>query len=145
MDSSETSVATTNIHSKLRNIIPLSRTSRNIVEEWGLSPSPADTRLLHTLRKTLKHLTTALSTVRQHVEKPRANKGITYPATDSDDRSLDYRLFKSLWDSLTVLAESRLIGIIRNRKHLVDALAGAISRHRAHSAATPTHTQAALQ
>jgi hypothetical protein len=44
---------------------------------------------------------------------------------------------------LTDLEQSRLLGIIRNMKRLVEALPGAVSHHRAHSAATPTHAHAA--
>jgi hypothetical protein len=62
---------------------------------------------------------------------------------DSNAKSHDYRLFKSLLDSLIDLEESRLLVMIRNKKRLVEALLGAIGRHRAHSAATPTHSLAA--
>ncbi len=41
------------------------------------------------------------------------------PDTDHTARTQDYNLFKSLLDSLTVLAQSRLVGIISNRKRLV--------------------------
>ena len=42
--------------------------------------------------------------------------------------------------ALTDLAQSRLLGNIRNMKRLVEALPGAVNRHRAHSTAIPTHT-----
>jgi hypothetical protein len=35
-------------------------------------------------------------------------------------RTHDYNLFKSLLDSLTDLAQSRLLGFTRNKKHLLD-------------------------
>jgi hypothetical protein len=98
-----------------------------------------------TLLRTLAHLTTALSTVCPPVEQARANRGAIDPDTDSHAKSHDYRLFKSLLVSPTTLARSRLLGIDRNMKRLVETLPRAFSRHRAHSAATPTHTQTALQ
>ena len=93
-----------------------------------------------TLTRTLDHLTAASSTVRPRVDLASANKGISQPITDSDARSHDYRLLKSLLNALIDLEQSRLLGISRNRKRLVEALPRAIRRTRAHSAATPTHT-----
>jgi hypothetical protein len=58
---------------------------------------------------------------------------------DHNAKSHDYTLFKSLLDSLTDLAQSRLLGIIRHRKRLVDALPGGVRRHRAHSDASQAH------
>jgi hypothetical protein len=98
-----------------------------------------------TLTRTLDQLTAAFSTVREKVDHTSASKGTSQPNTDSDAMSHDYRLFKSLLDAFTVLAQSRLLGIIRNRKRLVEALSGAVRRNRAHSTATPTHTKAATQ
>ena len=98
-----------------------------------------------TLLRTLVHLTAAFSTARPLADQARASTGTTQPTIDSNARSHDYRLFTSLLDSLTDLAQSRLFGIIRNMKRLVDALPGAVSRHRAHSAATPPHSQAATR
>ncbi len=98
-----------------------------------------------TLSRTLVHLSATFSTARPLAEQARANTGTTQPTIDSNARSHDYRMFKSLLDSLTDLAQSRLLGIIRNMKRLVDALQGAASRHRAHSAATPPHSQVATQ
>ena len=54
--------------------------------------------------------------------------------TDHTAKARDYILFTSLLDSLTDLAQSRLIGIIRNRKRLVEALPEKSSDTRAHSA-----------
>jgi hypothetical protein len=61
-----------------------------------------------TLRKIFEHNIAALSTVRSHVEQAGSSRGITDPATDSNARSHENRLFKSLLDSLTDLAQSRL-------------------------------------
>jgi len=77
-----------------------------------------------TLTKTLEHLIAAFSTIRPNVERSRANKGASSTVTDHNVRTHDYNLFKSLLDSLTDLAQSRLLGIIRNQKRLVDALQG---------------------
>ena len=54
-----------------------------------------------TLIRTLDHLTAAFSTVRPTVERSRASRGATSPATDHNARSHDYNMFKSLLDSLT--------------------------------------------
>ncbi len=64
---------------------------------------------------------------------------------DHNAKTHDYTLFKSLLDSLMDLAQSRLLGIIRNKKRLVDALLGGVSRHRAHSGASPAHHLATSQ
>jgi hypothetical protein len=61
-----------------------------------------------TLIATLDHLTATFSTVRHHVEQARASMGIFNPATEYTARINDYNLFKSLLDSLTDLALSRL-------------------------------------
>ena len=63
----------------------------------------------------------------------------TIAVTDHTARTHNYNLFKSLMDSLTDLAQSRLFGIINNRRRLVAALPGSDRRHRAHSAAGPPH------
>ena len=75
-----------------------------------------------TLTKTLDHLTSAFSAVRPFVERLRASRGISGPAMDLNAKAHDFTLFKSLLDSITDLAQSRLLGILRNRKRLVDAL-----------------------
>ena len=75
-----------------------------------------------TLTRTLDQLTTTFSTVRPTVERSRASRGATSPATDHNAMTHDYNMFKSLLDSLTDLAQSRLLGIIINKKRLVDAL-----------------------
>ncbi len=95
-----------------------------------------------TVSRTLAHLTAAFSTARPSADQVRASTGTTQPTINSNARSHDYRILKSLLDSLTDLAQSRLLGIIRNILRLVEALPGAVSRHRAHSTATPTHPQA---
>ena len=79
------------------------------------------------------------------MERTRANRGATSPATDLDDMIYDYNMFKLLLDSLTDLAQSRLLGIIRNKNRLVDAIRNGVSHIRAHSVASPTHNQAANQ
>ena len=78
-------------------------------------------------------------TVRPKADQASAYKGTSQPIMDSNARSHGYRVFKSLVDALADLEQYRFLGIIRNKKHLVDALPGAVSRHRAHSAATPPH------
>ncbi len=98
-----------------------------------------------TLIRTLHQLTTAFSTVRPITESSSTNKGDSFPAMDHNAKTHDYTLFKSLLDSLTDLAQSRFLGIIRNRKRLVDALSGGVSRHRAHSDASPLHHLATPQ
>jgi len=76
-----------------------------------------------TLTKTrLDHLTAAFSTARLSVERSRASRGISSPAMDHNAKSHDFTLFKSLLESITDSAQSRLLGIIRNMKRLVDAL-----------------------
>jgi len=77
-----------------------------------------------TLTKTLDHLAAAFSTVRPTVKRSRASKGASSPATDHNARTHDYSVFKSLLDTLPDFAQSRLLGIIRNWKRLVDALPG---------------------
>ncbi len=69
----------------------------------------------------------------------------TNPNTDHNAKARDYILFKSLLDSLTDLAQSRPIGIIRNRKRLIKTLPGKSSNIRAHSAASISHSQAVSQ
>ncbi len=96
-----------------------------------------------TLTKTLDPLTAAFSKVRSRTDQANANKGTLQPTVDSNARSHDYGMFKSLLGRLTDLAQSRLLGIIRNKKHLVEALPRAVRQNLAHSAATPTHTHAA--
>ncbi len=92
-----------------------------------------------TLTMTLDQLTTAFSTVRLITERSSTSRGDSFPGTDHNAMTHDYAMFKSLLDSLTDLAQSRLLGIIRNMKRLVAALPGGVSRHRAHSDASPTH------
>ena len=87
--------------------------------------------------------TAAFSTVHSRVHHTSASKGTSQPITDSNTKSHDYLMFKSLMNALTDLAVPRLLGIIRNKKRLVEALPWAIRRTRAHSATTPTHTHAA--
>jgi hypothetical protein len=94
-----------------------------------------------TLTRTLDHLTAAFSTVRPSVERPRASRGISNLAMDHNAKTHDFTLFKSLLDSITDLAQTRLLGIIRNRKRLVAFLPrGHTSR--THQVPPPTHHQA---
>jgi hypothetical protein len=97
-----------------------------------------------TLTRTLDHLTAAFSTVRPSVERSGASRGISSPATDHNAKAHDFTLFKSLMDSITDLAQSRLLGIIKNRKRLVDALPRGDSR-RANPVPPPAQHQAAYQ
>ena len=98
-----------------------------------------------TLTRTLDQLTTAFSAVRPFTGRPSTSRGATLPAMDHNAKAHDYTLFKSLLDSLTDLAQARLLGIIRNRKRLVDIVPGGVIRHRAHSDASPAHQQATPQ
>jgi hypothetical protein len=75
-----------------------------------------------TLARALNHLTAAFSKVRPRMEHTNGNKGISMPIMVSNARSHDYRMLKSLLDALVDLAHSRLSGIIRNRKRLVEAV-----------------------
>ena len=98
-----------------------------------------------TLTKTLDHLTAFFSTFLSNVERSRASRGAASPVTDHNARTHDYNMFKSLLDSLTDPTQSRLLGVIKNRKRLVDALPGEVSHHRVHSAASSLHPPAAHQ
>ncbi len=95
-----------------------------------------------TLTKTLDHRTAAFSTVRPSVERSRASRGVPNPATDHNAKAHDFTLFKSLLDSITDLAQSRLLGIIRNMKRLVDAIPRG-DNHRAHPVPSQAYHQAA--
>ena len=90
-------------------------------------------------------MTAAFFTVRPRVDFAIAIMGTPPPIMDSNAKSHDYRMFKSLLDALADLAQSRLLGIMRNMKRLVDSLPRAANRHRAHSGAPPSHTHAAAQ
>jgi hypothetical protein len=57
-----------------------------------------------TLTMILDHLTAAFSTVRPTVERSRANKSASSPATDHNGRTHDYSLLKLMMGSLTDLA-----------------------------------------
>ncbi len=65
-------------------------------------------------------------------------------AADHNARTHDFSLLKSLLDSLIDLAQFCILGIIRNRKRLVDALPGG-HRHRSQSVPSPSHHDAAHQ
>jgi hypothetical protein len=73
-----------------------------------------------TLTTTLIHLTAAFSTVRLRMEPTRASRERHIPDMDHTGKAHDYILFKSLLDSITGLAQSRLLAIIDDRKRLVD-------------------------
>jgi hypothetical protein len=99
-----------------------------------------------TLTRALDKLTAAFSTVQPNVERSRDSKGAASPATDHNVITHDYTMFKLPLDSLTDLAQSRLIGIIsRKRKRLLDDLPGGFRHHRASSDVSPTHHQATHQ
>ena len=53
----------------------------------------------------------------------------TSPATEHNAMTHDFTPFKLLLDSLTDLAQSRLIGIIRNNKRLIDVIPGEVRHH----------------
>ena len=74
-----------------------------------------------TLIRTLDHLTAAFSTDRPRASQTNANKGTSQLIMDSNAKSHDYLLFKSLLDALNDLAHARLLGIIKNMKRLVEA------------------------
>ena len=97
-----------------------------------------------TLTRSLNHLAAAFSTVRQSMERSRASKGISSPATDHNAKAHEFTMFKSLLDLITYSAQFRLLGIIRNRKRLVDTLPRG-DNSRAHSLPSPAHHQAAHQ
>ena len=78
-------------------------------------------------------------------EPTRASRGITDPITDHSAKAHDYTIFKSLLNSLTDLAQSRLIGIISNRKRLVETLPGKSSSIRANSIANKSQTRTVTQ
>ncbi len=93
-----------------------------------------------TLASTIDHLTTAFSTVRPPVERARANMGIIDPTTDHNARIYGCNIFKSLMDSITDFAQSRLFGVISNKKRLVDVqLLAPTPAARQQGAATRTH------
>jgi hypothetical protein len=77
-----------------------------------------------TLTRNLDHLTAGFSTVHPRMDHASAIKDTTKPNTDSNDKSHDYCMFKSFLGALADLALSRLLGFIRNMKHLVEALRG---------------------
>ncbi len=53
-----------------------------------------------TLTRTLDHLTAAFSMIHTRADQTNANKGTRQPITDSNARSHDYRMFKSLMNEL---------------------------------------------
>ena len=69
-----------------------------------------------TLTATLTHLTAAFSTVRPRVEPSRASKGNPISDMGHTAKAHDYIMLKSLLDSITDLAQSRLLAIINNKK-----------------------------
>jgi hypothetical protein len=95
-----------------------------------------------TLTKTLNNLTATFFTVRPSVERSRASRGISNPAMDLNAKAHEFNLFKSLLDSITDLSQSRLLGIIRHKKRLVDALPRGDSS-RVHPVSSPAQHQAA--
>ena len=69
--------------------------------------------------------------------------GVFSPDTNHNVRIHDYNLLKTLLDSITDLAQSRLLDITSNKKRLVDVMPREVSRHRAHSTAALASTLAA--
>ena len=98
-----------------------------------------------TLTSTLNDLTAAFSTTRPRETTTGATRDTTGHDVDHTARSHDYNLFKSLLTSLTDLAQSRLIGIINNRKRLIASPPGNARRNRANSDATLAPSQAVTQ
>jgi len=77
--------------------------------------------------KTPKSLTSALSAVRPSLETmSRARRAIAVPTTNNNAKTHETILFWSLFDFLSDFARSRLLGIIRNRKRLIEALLRAV-------------------
>ena len=68
----------------------------------------------------------------------RASMGASSPPTDHNAKAHDFTLFKSMLDLITDLAPSRLLGIIRSKKRLVDDIPRGDS-HRAHP--VPSHAR----
>ncbi len=95
-----------------------------------------------TLNMTLNQLTAAFSAVRPTVGRLRTSRGAANPATDHNAMIHKYNMFNSMLDSLTDLAHSRLLGIIKNRKRSVDALSVGVRHLRATSVASPSHQHA---
>ncbi len=91
----------------------------------------------NTLQETHRHLAQALSATRPEIERCRARREVLNPETDTAARTHDSSLFKILMQSLTKLAQDRLLGIIYHRKSRVHAQVGEVSRTRASSDATP--------
>ena len=99
---------------------PLIAALRNYVEKVEFVGIPID-HAGTTSAMTLKSPTSTLSTARPFVETSRANSSITDPTTDTNAKTHG-TIFLALLNSLTNLAHSRLLDIIRNRKRLVEAL-----------------------
>jgi hypothetical protein len=77
------------------------------------------------------------------VEQARDKKGVIDSATNHNAIIHDFDVFRSMLDSLMNLAQYCLIGIIRNKKRLVDALPRDVNRHRAQLVASSALTPAA--
>ncbi len=76
-------------------------------KHWGIVEFVAIIPIEHagtTLSKFLVHLTVAFATVRIIVDQAHAIKSITLAITDYHAKSHDYRMFKTLLDSLLNLA-----------------------------------------
>ena len=89
------------------------------------------------LKETQRHLAQALSATRPEIERRRARREVLNPETNTAARTHDSSLFKTLMQALTKLAQTGILGIIRNRQNLVHAQVGEVSRTRANSNATP--------
>ena len=72
-----------------------------------------------TLTRTLDHLIAVFSSVRPKEDHTSGNTNTLQTITVSTAMSHDYCLFKSLLGALTDLAQSRVLGIIKNMKCLV--------------------------
>jgi hypothetical protein len=98
-----------------------------------------------TLTTILDDLAAAFSTVHPHMEQARDNKGTIDLATDHNDRIHEPNTLKVSLNSLTDLAQSRLLRIVSNRTRFVDALPREVSRRRSYSVASASPTPAARQ
>ncbi len=125
-----------------REILPPRRGSQAILGKGGIRRHTNRPRG-NDLKTTLDHLTATFFTVCPRMDRTNASEGTSQLDMDSNARSHDYRLFKSMLDALTYLAQSRLLGIISNKTRLGGSLPGAIRRIRAHPTAPPQRIHAA--
>ena len=90
-----------------------------------------------TLQETHRHLAQALTATRPEIERCMARREVTHPETNTAARTHESCLFKNLMQTLTRLAQDRILGIIYHRQSLVHAHVGEVRRTQAKSDATP--------